>query len=380
MKNIILQLTLTLALFSFSQALLAKGGGVGSPPSDSMVQVPTAVALFIDDYQVSSNYDYRYGKLDRPLRIASYNEFLAYFRPDVHIAQFYANTDGTIVVMKSADLLTGLEDVRSSGEFFNILVMPMLYQIEESQARLIRAKALELVNEQNAFVIFDTPANLNYEQTLTWRDNASELMGQSRAALYYPHLKLTNGQTVGASSTMAGLYSYTDSYLGVWSTPANISPQNVLSLTDSINNTRYDELSSASNGVAINAIRNFHGQGPVVWGARSLDSLGQLRYVPLQRLVSMVQLTLESGLKVYSSIPASPQLWPVFKSVISAYLARLYKQGGLWGPTADQAFEVICDESNNSATDIRNGVVNVHVKLNLLNQVYSYDFQVQVAK
>ena len=58
---------------------------------------------------------------------------------------------------------------------------------------------------------------------------------------------------------------------------------------------------------------------------------------------------------------ALPILWSRITNSLSTFLRGYWQQGGLRGATANEAFYVTCNATNNSAADIQNGIVNIEV-------------------
>ncbi len=59
--------------------------------------------------------------------------------------------------------------------------------------------------------------------------------------------------------------------------------------------------------------------------------------------------------------PNDLDLWQRVKRNITSFLRGLWMQGALVGATAEQAFYVLCDESNNPASSVDEGKLIVEV-------------------
>jgi phage tail sheath protein FI len=71
------------------------------------------------------------------------------------------------------------------------------------------------------------------------------------------------------------------------------------------------------------------------------------------------ELTDRSSFAVFEN--NSEILWNQIRTSLSNFLRNYWSQGGLRGQTPEQAFYVRCDASNNTATDILAGRVNIEV-------------------
>jgi phage tail sheath protein FI len=119
-------------------------------------------------------------------------------------------------------------------------------------------------------------------------------------------------------------------------------------------------LTDAENGdlnpQAINCLRQFKVYGDVVWGARTLqgnDQAGsQWKYVPIRRLALYLESSLYDGTQWVVFEPNDPNLWSRIILNITAFLTILWRNGALFGLTAQEAFYVKCDEELNTP-DVR---------------------------
>jgi len=92
------------------------------------------------------------------------------------------------------------------------------------------------------------------------------------------------------SGAIAGIYAQCDTTVGVWKAPANWSLALAASVTADISDAMQADMNAPADGVAINAIRPFPGQGVLVWGARTLKANSpDWRYVPLRRTMLIIE-------------------------------------------------------------------------------------------
>ncbi|MGY8627862.1 phage tail sheath family protein [Chromobacterium violaceum] len=168
------------------------------------------------------------------------------------------------------------------------------------------------------------------------------------------------------SAAIAGVYAQTDGDRGVWKAPANVplaavSGPSVVVTADQQGKLNIDPVS----GKSINAIRSFTGQGTLVWGARTLaGNSNEWRYINVRRLFNMVEesVKLASAFAVFE--PNAPMTWLKVKSMIDTYLTNLWKEGALFGDTAEQAFYVAVGLGTTmTEDDINNGYMNIKIGL-----------------
>jgi uncharacterized protein len=216
--------------------------------------------------------------------------------------------------------------------------------------------------------ILDAPPGLNAEGALTWRS----ALGKDSAfgAAYYPHLVVsnplaragaTNGDrflTVPPSGHVAGVWARTDGTRGVWKAPANEVVRGIARLETDVTNGEQDLL----NPQQVNCIRSFGSNGIRIWGARTLAATDQSwRYINVRRLFIFIEETIRRGTQWVVFEPNDSDLWARVNRTLTAFLRNLWMQGALVGATAEQAFFVLCDESNNPQSSIDEGKLVVDV-------------------
>jgi len=203
----------------------------------------------------------------------------------------------------------------------------------------------ELMGDRVA--ILDAPPGLNAQQVKEWRvDKAG--YDSKYAALYWPWIKVfdpLSGQAkfVPPSGHVAGIWARNDDTRGVHKAPANEVVRGAISLALNLTKAEHDQL----NPNGINCIRAFPGRGIRVWGARTISSDPSWRYLNVRRLFNYIEESIFEGTQWVVFEPNDQRLWGRVKRTINAFLLRVWRDGALFGATPDQAFFVVCDESNN---------------------------------
>ena len=107
---------------------------------------------------------------------------------------------------------------------------------------------------------------------------------------------------------MAGIYTFIDSTRGVWNAPANIALDAVAETTFKLNDDLQGDLNVPVDGKAVNAIREFVGRGPVVWGARTLDgNSNDWRYIQVRRTIIYIEQSIKQALNQFVFAPNDGQ-------------------------------------------------------------------------
>ncbi len=271
-------------------------------------------------------------------------------------------------------------------DIFNLLCIPPLTLADTPNelpqnvadvpmATLIAAAAL--CKRRRAVLLIDAPRS--------WSDDPSVMADQfqaverSNAALYVPWLRAADPLRGGAvrdfapCGAVAGVIGRTDAERGVWSTPAGADAvlRGVLGLsTDEgpwshtrgadrpASHPRDDERLAA---LGVNTIRELPQVGPVVWGARTLDTSGEWKYVPVRRLALYLEESLYRGTQWVVFEPNDEPLWARIRLSVGAFLHGLFRRGAFRGGTPREAFFVKCDRETMTQSDIDRGIVNIVV-------------------
>ena len=177
---------------------------------------------------------------------------------------------------------------------------------------------------------------------------------------------LSEANALPPSGAMAGVYTTNDNNVGVWKSPANVSLSGVSDLTIHLSDQQQGDLNvDAVTGKSINAIRSFPGQGILVWGARTLEGNSlDWRYVAVRRTVTMLEQTIKVAANAYVFESNNANTWSAVKSAISSFLMSIWKEGGLQGSAAADAFQVdVGLGSTMTPEDLLKGIMRITVKV-----------------
>jgi len=168
------------------------------------------------------------------------------------------------------------------------------------------------------------------------------------------------------SGAIAGIYSATDQYRGVWKAPANVSIASISGLSDFITNDDQENMNiDAKSGKSVNAIRVFSGQGILVWGARTLDgNSNEWRYVSVRRLFNYIEESVQKSTLWAVFNPNDGNTWIKIKSQIENFLNNLWRIGALAGSTPDSSYYVkVGLGATMTAEEIQRGLLIVEIGL-----------------
>ncbi len=197
------------------------------------------------------------------------------------------------------------------------------------------------------------PAMVSLEKIQTWRRR----FDSAYAALYYPWLYVQNNggglRAVPPSGHVAGLIARTDLLQGVHRAPANFVVDGVKGLTAVVDDVQQGIL----NPLGINCLRVLPGRGIRVFGARTLSSDPEWRFLNVRRLLLMIEEAIEDANQWAVFEPNNEILRHALTYSLSSFLLGLWQRGALAGSTPAAAFQVKCDNDNNPPGIVDTGQV-----------------------
>lgn len=213
----------------------------------------------------------------------------------------------TIVTALQAAINSNVE-VRSELYEYNLILSPGYFECVDEMVTL----SSDIFEE--AFVVADTPSNLNPDQTAQW-GLTSDRQSKNAVAYYYPWAIVSNldGRNVLAAPSGVALrtIAYSDDQTYVWEAPAGASrgltfgPIKVGYLTGDLGTATTFVESNLNAGQRdnlyeydknINPITFFPGRGILVWGQKtSAPAASALDRINVVRLVMYLRRTLRKG-------------------------------------------------------------------------------------
>ena len=182
------------------------------------------------------------------------------------------------------------------------------------------------------------------------------------AALYYPWIRVANPlagtdpmqpaeMDVPPSGHVCGIYARTDIQRGVWKAPANETVTGALGVARAISFGEQERL----NPLGINCIRALPNRGIRVWGARTISSDPEWKYVNIRRYFLYLESSIDRGTQWAVFEPNGEALWKNITATVSDFLYNEWVNGALLGTSPKEAFFVRCDRSTMTQNDLDNG-------------------------
>jgi phage tail sheath protein FI len=255
---------------------------------------------------------------------------------------------------------TGLEAL---GEIDDIAIVALPDGGTYGDAVLSAAAADRLIShaerERYRIAVIDGPAESSLSEIRAFRSR----FDSKYAALYHPWIEIldpTERAAQGApprrlllppSGFVTGIYARSDVQRGVFKAPANEVVQGLTRLEANINKARQEVL----NPEGINALRFFPGRGNRVWGARTMSSDPEWKYVNVRRLFVFLEHSIDKSTQWAVFEPNNERLWASIRQTVEDFLLVQWRDGALMGATPDEAYFVRCDRTTMTQNDLDNG-------------------------
>jgi hypothetical protein len=109
------------------------------------------------------------------------------------------------------------------------------------------------------------------------------------------------------------------------------------------------------NPEGINVLRFFEGRGYRVWGARTITSDPEWKYVNVRRYFLYLERSIDRGTQWVVFENNGYALWANVRRTIEDFLFNEWKSGHLFGTKPEEAYFVRCDRTTMTQNDLDNG-------------------------
>ena len=181
-------------------------------------------------------------------------------------------------------------------------------------------------------------------------------LDSKNAALYYPWVSIADPISgrktdLPPSGFVAGICARVDIERGVWKPPANEVVRLAVGFERPISQVEQSQL----NPEGVNCLRSFDGRGLRLWGARTLSSDPEWKYLNVRRYFAYLERSIEKGTQWVVFEPNGERLWARLRAAVEAFLHGEWRSGALLGDRTDKAFFVRCDRTTMTQNDLDNG-------------------------
>lgn len=264
------------------------------------------------------------------------------------------------------DALNALRDI----DDVNLVVIPDAAR--HVNRRVIQSAAIDhCLEREDRFAILDAaPGSPPFGAGSAEEQRSEVTADRGFAAFYYPWLVASDPTAAGTARTMtlppsghlAGVYARTDAERGVHKAPANTDVRGALGVEALLS----DRMQGPLNLEGVNVLRVFPGNAQViVWGARTTvqPDVTDWLYVNVRRLLLYIEESIQEGIRFAIFEGNDLALWQKLTRTIRAFLTQVWKDGGLFGATADQAFRVRIDEALNPPSERNLGRLHIEIQV-----------------
>jgi phage tail sheath protein FI len=212
--------------------------------------------------------------------------------------------------------------------------------------------------------LVDPPPGLDVQAALDWR--AGSHVDSPSAAAYYPWVVVSDPAT-GASTEAppsghaAGLWARVDERMG----PHHAPTAEVVLATDGAAGDLSATEQHQLNRAGVNCLRAWPGPELRAWGACTMSSDPELRYLHRQRIVGHLAASIAQGTRWAAEEPNESGLHDRLRTVIGAFLNQAWRAGALQGDAPAQAYFVRCDGELNDEQARAGGDVVVEIGLSV---------------
>ena len=262
-----------------------------------------------------------------------------------------SGSDGTALVdadyVKALSMIDTLEDVT-------------FVAIPGQTSSTVNEAILDYCDAHGLFPIIDMPMSSTADVTKTYRKKIKAWTG----ALTHPWGKvldpLTNApKAVPNAGHIMGVYARTVENYGIHKAPAGVDAT-VRGFIEMEYQLTPAEISTL-NPLGVICVTSRPNTGIVIWGARSLNSTDTtMRYVSDGILNLNIKRFLHTETQFAVFEPNDETLWTRVEATCKAYLEALRTSGALKG-TAEQAYFVTVNSTNNTEESIANGELNIEI-------------------
>lgn len=265
--------------------------------------------------------------------------------------------EGTITLANGSDgTVLGNSDYADALTMADTILDELTFIAIPGQTNsVVNLAVINYAENNQLFPFIDMPLGSEVADVKTYRRGISTWTG----ALCYPWGKVNDPLTdnlklVPTAGHMMGLYARTIEDRGIHKAAAGTSAQ-VRGFVEMETPIAQSEL-GILNVAGVIVIMSRPNAGIVAWGARSLNSSDStMKYVTDGIINLNIKKSIYVGTQYAVFEPNDDKLWANLRATCKGFLETLRKDGTLKGDSPEEAYYVICDETNNTEDTIAEG-------------------------
>jgi phage tail sheath protein FI len=275
----------------------------------------------------------------------------------------------------------GLYSFDALDEILNISLPDFAGNVTVSNDLIAYAETLS-----NRYIVLTTPIGTTPADAKKFVRNTAQY-NTSFASLYYPWVKIydpiaNDGRNlvVPPDGFVAGVFSRTDNSRNVGKTPAGLTDGKLNGITglERILDKGERDLVYPHR---INPLASSPQTGLAVWGGRTLSRDAEWLNVNARRLFMFCEQSMYDASFWIPFENNGPSLWARVKKQGEGFFLRLFRDGYFRGASPDEAFAIVCDESNNPTESVDAGylIVDYYIAPNKPAEFVRLRFQQKVS-
>jgi phage tail sheath protein FI len=254
-------------------------------------------------------------------------------------------------------LKTGLLALEDIDEISIVAAPGSTFDYESEAYRSTAASIVgKLINHAERMRYRIAVVDAGNAQTLAQAQRLRGRFDSSYAAFYYPWVRVVDPVTtreidLPPSGHVAGIYARNDVTRAVYKAPANEVVAGAIGFELLVNTAQQEVL----NPRGVNCLRFFEGRGYRIWGARTMSSDPEWKYVNLRRYFIYLEHSIDRGTQWAVFEPNGERLWANVRRTIEDFLLTEWMNGALLGDKPEKAYFVKCDRTTMTQNDLDNG-------------------------
>ncbi|WP_180989989.1 phage tail sheath family protein [Streptomyces noursei] len=268
--------------------------------------------------------------------------------PDA-VRAYFENGGGACYLIPVDGLGYGTGLVALEAIDVQMVVAPDLWSgTGEDAFGIAQAVAGHCVKMGNRMAILHTPGGFNPQQAIDFPKTLGfDEPARQFTAVYHPWVIVprNDGESalVPPSGHVAGVWARVAVTRGIHYAPTDQPLKGITGLQHALTDRQSERMRAAG----VNCVLPAPGQTLRVWGARTLSAETNWKHINVRRLVNYLGESIRQSANWAAFEPDIESLWAALRYNVSSFLTGQWHQGTLLGLTADEAFYVICDATNN---------------------------------
>lgn len=234
----------------------------------------------------------------------------------------------------------------------------------QTSSNIIGAAIAYTEGRADSFLVIDPSPGLTVAAAIS---EQGALVQSSYAGYFYPWLQAIDPSSTARGAiknlppggSVMGLMINTDLRFGPYKAAAGLGAriQGAVNIERPLSAGDRDSL----NDNNVNAIRLHPTGGIVVFGNRTLSRTAATRYIAVRRNLNYMKDNIKKLVEFAIFENNDPTTWSLCAQRVTQFLTTWWQAGGLRGASTQEAFFVVCDDTNNNATTIDAGELHIDV-------------------